>query len=303
MSAAPTVWAVVPVRDRRALTVRFLEAWRREAYEPKRIVVVDDGSSDGTAEELARSFPEVAVLRGDGNLWWAGATNLGVRHALAAGADHVLTINDDALVEPGFLAALVDAARADPLRIVGSRIHREPPDDRLWAVGVTRRFRGNRVWGMNHAGERWEDVAPALADPQPVDTLCGNGTLVPRQAFADCGLYDDRRCPQYHADSDFVLRAAARGYRPVVALGSVVRNHDSGGDIPKRRWDIVFSRKSPLYWRALWTILRRHGPRGRRLVLFIGQYLPQLLPRWLVALCRRLLGRSDAVEPQAPSRT
>src|SRR4051794_27428093 len=102
----PSVAVVVPVHGRWPLTARFLESFRRVAYGRYQVVVVDDGSPDDTPERLATDFPEVTVLRGDGRLWWAGATNRGVRHALKRGFHYVLTVNNDVTVHPDFLGRL-----------------------------------------------------------------------------------------------------------------------------------------------------------------------------------------------------
>jgi GT2 family glycosyltransferase len=119
----PSVAVVVPVHGRLPLTLRFIESFRHVIYPPYRLVIVDDGSPDDTAAVLTREHPELVLLRGDGNLWWAGATNLGVRYALDEGFDFVLTINNDAVVSPEFLGRLVETAAENPNSIVGSRIN------------------------------------------------------------------------------------------------------------------------------------------------------------------------------------
>ena len=78
----PAVAVVVPVHGRLPLTLRFLDSFQRLDYAPYEMIVVDDASPDDTASRLARDHPEVTVLHGSGNLWWTGATNLGVRYAL-----------------------------------------------------------------------------------------------------------------------------------------------------------------------------------------------------------------------------
>src|SRR5437588_7973739 len=93
MADYPRVAVVVPVYNKIALTVRFLKSFRKVRYPNYTIVVIDDGSQDGTSEVLKQRFPQVVVLPGDGNLWWSGATNVGVEYALGHDYDFVLTIN------------------------------------------------------------------------------------------------------------------------------------------------------------------------------------------------------------------
>lgn len=278
-AAALRIIAVVPAHNRRETTLRFLRQWRATSRPLGDVVIVDDGSTDGTGDAVTREFPEAILLRGDGNLWWAGATNLGVEHALQAGADYILTINDDSRFEPGFLDSLLAAAREDPLRIVGPRLQHEKHPDRVVAIGSSAVFRGHRVFSLNSEGLPWSELERTLPPIVPVDTMSGNGVLIPRAAFERVGLYDAKNLPHYHADAEFVLRARAAGFRPVIATAGVVYcNVNEDRPIPPMP-ALATSVRSDRYWRAIWTVLHRHGPRGRRLCLFAMHYLPFLLPR------------------------
>ena len=85
-------------------------------------MIVDDGSTDGTAAAVATEFPDAVVLRGSGNLWWAGAINVGVRHALDTRADAVLFMNNDNVVDPVAIEALVACATECPSSVVASKL-------------------------------------------------------------------------------------------------------------------------------------------------------------------------------------
>lgn len=63
------------------------------------ICIVDDGSTDGTWEMLSQEFPDISRIRGDGNLWWAGATNKGIKHCLSKGCEYILLLNTDVQVK------------------------------------------------------------------------------------------------------------------------------------------------------------------------------------------------------------
>ncbi len=71
---------------------------------------------------IEEEFPDVILLKGDGNLWWTGATNLGVEYALtqAGQDDYILTLNDDTIVISAYLQTLLDAALNHPNSLIGS---------------------------------------------------------------------------------------------------------------------------------------------------------------------------------------
>ena len=124
----PRVFVVVPVHDRCDLTRACLDSLAVQTYVRRTIVVVDDGSTDGTPDMLSSDFPDAVVLNGDGNLWWAGATNLGVAWVLghAEVRDLVLTMNNDSVAGLDYLARLVASSLEHPHALIGSV---SAPDD------------------------------------------------------------------------------------------------------------------------------------------------------------------------------
>ncbi len=291
MASLPLVFAVVPAFNRCEKTLRFLNSFAAVTYPRRRVVIVDDGSTDGTRYTIELNHADVSVLRGDGNLWWSGGTNLGVRYALEHGADYILTINDDGMLEPDFLTHLVAAARQNPRYIVGCRQQRQDIPDEIWAIGTSLVLRGGALFALNFAGRRWSELQGQLPDPYPVDTMPGNGVLIPRAVFDEVGFYDAGNMPQYHADSDLVLRARAHGFQPVIALQSVLYNHILEQPLVNNRIDLILSRKSDRYWRAIWATLKHHGRWGRRTYLLLRQYSPFFANGRVLGPCKRLLHR------------
>jgi GT2 family glycosyltransferase len=273
MADPPRVAVVIPVHNDRERTVRCLESLAKIDYAAHTPVVVDDGSRDGTAEVLAERFPAATVLRGNGNLWWAGATNLGVRHALECGYGFVLTLNNDTQVEPPFLNYLVEAAVANPRTIVGSRINFLHRPSVIWALGATMRWADGKIFHLLEQGT--PDTAPHLQESvlRPVETLTGCGTLIPVDCFRETGYYDARRFPQYHADAEFVLRAAKYGWQAMVHMRAVVRNDaaNTAADTTTRVVEQLLSRRSAAYLRPILAIHRDYCP-PRLMVTSLAQF-------------------------------
>ena len=123
MSKAPIrVEIVAPVHNRKAITLLCLRSLSRINSEgiDIHIVIVDDGSTDGTGEAIRREFPEVETVDGNGELWFTEGTNRGVLAALAHDPQFILTINDDAVFDSEFLQYMVATAQKYTRSIVGS---------------------------------------------------------------------------------------------------------------------------------------------------------------------------------------
>src|ERR1700719_4154792 len=102
------------------------------------VIVVDNGSSDGTAEAVRTAFPGVELIETGANLGFAGGNNAGITRALERGASHLLVLNNDIEVEPGFLNALVEeAARRPDAGALCSLIQFADPPGLIWFAGAS----------------------------------------------------------------------------------------------------------------------------------------------------------------------
>jgi len=241
-----SVAVVVPVHNRRALTDRFLRSFAEVEYANYKIFIIDDGSTDGTSQWLAEEHPDVVVLAGNGDLWWTGATNLGVQHALANRFDFVLTINNDALVRPDFLSRLVHSAVEHPRAIVGCRLHDSLQPDRIWALGGEVRWRDGRPFHI-HKPQTIDSDERLRA----VDILPGCGVLIPADCLREIGLFDAERYPHYHADSEFTWRAKRAGYQILVDTQAIVWYDTDHSFKPRSMWSSLFGKRSPAYWKPI----------------------------------------------------
>ena len=196
---------VITSHNRREVTAACLERLARQIDPGFAVILVDDGSSDGTREMVRSRFPQTLLLEGNGNLWWTAATNLGVQEARARGAQAIMTLNDDTLPDPGFIAAMKAAAAARPGALIGAlTVDHETGEPVYW---------GERVFWPTAAFRPLPRPGPGPARGlHPVTHFPGRGLFIPAPVFDAIGLFDERRFPHYAADYDFTHRAQRAGF-------------------------------------------------------------------------------------------
>ncbi|MBO0949723.1 glycosyltransferase family 2 protein [Fibrella forsythiae] len=225
------IYVVIPVHNRRELTRRCLECLAAQTYPHHQEIVVDDGSTDGTSEMIRQEFPNAIVLRGDGNLWWTEATNVGIRKAQElVGAtigkdDFLLTLNDDTEVKPDYLQTLLDTEWAHYPCVVGSPSVDIDEPEKLEFAGTKMNL---VLAGGHHIADDYGRSYSKLVNHAAAietDSLPGRGTLIPMEVFQKVGLYDSVRFAHYMADVEFSVRAQKAGYPLWVSTKSVVGEH------------------------------------------------------------------------------
>jgi GT2 family glycosyltransferase len=213
---------VVPVHNRKNVTLNYLRQMR--AITPVQasldMVVVDDGSTDGTAQAIRESYTDVTLLHGDGNLWWTGAVNMGVQHALSGHYDYVLIMNDDLELDRDFLVHLMRVVMANPDALVSSVVlnRAETGEEEIIVAGFNMVGFYGDIRAL-HAGRQYGDD---LGEVIPCDLLTGASLMIPIGVFRKIGMFDSRNFPHNWGDFEFTRRASRNGYRCLVAAKSKV---------------------------------------------------------------------------------
>ena len=207
----PHLCAVVIAYNQWEQTLACLQALSGVTYPARTVLLVDNGSTDGTTEAVAQAFPQVCVLRLDENRGYAGGANIGLAHALADGADYVLLLNNDVWVPPDAPEALVAAAEADPcIAAVGPKVYYADDPQRLQSAGGTIDWRTMRsqLIGQDEIDQSQYDY------PRDVDFVSGCAMLIRARAWSMVGGFDLAYF-LYYEEVDWCLRARRVGWKVV----------------------------------------------------------------------------------------
>lgn len=187
-------------------------------YASYSIVVVDNGSTDGSGKALKQLFPEIILLESSVNLGFTGGNNLGFRYAIANGMDYSIMLNNDTFVEPDFLDHLVNYMEANPrVGAIQPRIHFNHNRELLWnggsyfakSIGLTYSKAFNKVPPIDCLGIK------------EVDWITGCAFLTRNSVLKETGLLPENMFI-YSEDVDLSFRIKALGYALVYNGNSLI---------------------------------------------------------------------------------
>jgi GT2 family glycosyltransferase len=197
------IYVLAPVHNRRPVTEKFIACLLRQTDRAYHLVLIDDGSSDGTADMARASGVPLTVIAGRGHWWWGGSLQQGhdwLRSRPLAGNEIVLTMNDDTRFEPDFLAAGRAALAAAPGALVRAQRY----------SGDTGEFVDAGV-KVDWRGLRFEPTR----EPSEVECFGTRGLFLRAADFLALGGFHPWLLPHYGSDYEFTLRARKRGFRLV----------------------------------------------------------------------------------------
>ncbi len=219
---------VIPVFNRRTYLKNCLLSFRKQSFKNHKIIVVDDGSTDGTKEMLAIDFPEIFIISGNGDLWWTGSINKGIKYAIKkySALKYILVINDDLEIKEDYIQNLVNSCEKNPMSLIGSvTVDIESPDIIHYGGEYINPVTAKRK--VLNKGKNLSDFkAKTLIK---VSRLTGRGVLIPVSVFNKIGFYDDKHFKQC-GDTEFTVRAKNSGYELLVSYDAVVYSYTKGTD-------------------------------------------------------------------------
>ncbi len=231
---------------------------RAQTHHPKRVMVVDNASHDGSTDGLAREYPEVEWVRLERNLGFAAANNLAAQRA--DGVEWLALLNPDAFPEPDWLERLLAAALTHPdCASFGSRLLDAGDPSRLDGTGDVYHVSG-LAWRRGH-GQRV--VAGATADEE-IFAPCAAAALYRRSTFLEVGGFDqDYFC--YFEDIDLGFRLRLLGhhcrYVPeavVLHVGSAITGRRSSFSLYHGHRNLVWTYCKNMPGLLFWIYLPQH---------------------------------------------
>ena len=248
-------------------TLDCLKSLHTLSYPNYQLVVVDNASTDDSEEHIRAAEPGICILQAEANLGFAGGNNIGIRHALASGAEYVWLLNNDTIVDSGALSALVSRAQLDAsIGFVGSKILYAHQPHLVW-------FAGGKV--MPHNGAAGHEPAEVpdndnLPPPQITAYVTACSVLARREVIEEIGGLPEQYF-LYYEDVDWQF---------------VGRRHD---------W-VSFDEPKSVVWHKVSATVRRALP-STRAAFHIARSRIIFVRRHFHALCRAVYS-TRCVPPQ-----
>jgi GT2 family glycosyltransferase len=203
----PKIYVVLPVHNRVEVTSKFIECLKKQTYENYHLILVDDGSTDGTADYVKKEIDNLTTLYGNGNLWWAGALNKAYKYLSkikTANEDIVLTSNDDTTFDPDYFDKVITDSDLKPGTLIISPGHSISSDfiERGFAID-------------------WPSLMVyKLEAGQEPDAVTTRGLYMHYATYKSLGPLHPWLLPHYLSDLEYTIRAKRRGLKLVISKSS-----------------------------------------------------------------------------------
>ncbi|MEI6632951.1 MAG: glycosyltransferase family 2 protein [Chlamydiota bacterium] len=267
----PYIFVILLNWNGREDTLNCLSSLRALDYKRRRVIVVDNASTDGSAELIAERFPEATLIRNPVNAGFDGGNNIGMRAALRDGADAVLLLNNDTIVCAGLLRHFADAATSLPRAgILGPKIYYHERPDVFWWAGCRRSY-STTGWLLNYTQDgKGEKDRGQFEEIRRIDAVIGCAMYIKSEVLKTIGLLDERFFI-YHEEYDFCRRAEESGWHSYFVPGAKLWHKVSmsmGGQ---------YSPSLYFLWTRNWLLLSRKHTPARLWPLLYYAYLKESL--------------------------
>jgi len=288
-----SVYVLIPVFNRLKATKQIIEKLLSQKLDQSLvIVVIDDGSTDGTSEFL-KNTPSLVCLQGNGSLFWGGAIALALNYlkGRANQSDWVLLLNNDTDIQENYCAQLISIARENYPAVVGTLVRNEVPPHQVLSYGAL-----IDPWTFTVQAITKKEIIKICPGAWKSDVLSGRGTLYPYKSLANVSKYFSVIFPHYFGDYWLSLHARRLGFSLLTTENSETFSSDHFGSnaVSRSLFQSFFGKRSPGYivakfgfwWSASNFIQKITAP--LRLTAFL------LMPRSRDYLCKKVcIGRAE----------
>lgn len=204
----PLVYVVILNNNRRDDTLACLDSVYRSDYQNFRVIMLDNGSTDGSVDVVRASYSDVQIVLLTANSGYAGNNNVGIKLALEQGAEWVLVLNDDTVLDPACLSTMIRIATEDPtIGVAGPMVyHFDEPDVIQSAGGILGKY-----WQSDHLGKNELDQGQ-YSSPHVVEWISGCAILVRRIAIEQAGMLDEDYF-LYWEETEWCVRISRKGWK------------------------------------------------------------------------------------------
>jgi hypothetical protein len=227
-------------------------------------IIVDNGSNDDSVTEIKKRFPRATLVETSQNLGYAGGNNVGIEYALKQGADLILLLNNDTVVDKQFIASLLKTAQNSPKAgIFGAYPIRMANPEKI-----------------DHLGGRWNSstatfdliglgAAKGFKTEQPLDYVCGCSILIRRQVFETIGLLESNFF-LFWEEADFCMRAKKAGFGIEICYEAQLHHKISASFIGGA------PHKTYFWWRGRFLWMERNCSKEEKARLYKRVLFPEL---------------------------
>ncbi len=218
------VFIIIPVFNRLEMTLQCMEAIQQQTYTDYRVIVIDDGSTDGTAETVKKKYPGTEVLHGNGHFYWTKCVNTALQYLqpIMKETDFVLHINNDTTFDKTYIQNLVNFHDKHPNSILGSLSY--DPDSKMvshlgiyhspWTPFMKQNYREEEIDLSRLEGIEYLETI----------NISARGMLLPAYVINKVGLLDEQNFPQYRSDEDYGIRCKKAGFNIYIPTNAIVYN-------------------------------------------------------------------------------
>jgi GT2 family glycosyltransferase len=260
------VFAITVNWNRADDTMECLDSLVKSGVDQSSIIVVDNGSTDGSVELISRKMSSVQIMKMGENLGYIKGVNRGISRALDNGAQMILLMNNDATVDPDAIDKLLEAADGrKEAGILGPKILYYGRNV-IWFTGG----RFNWRWGFSsHPGMDETDISGT--EDEKVDFITGCAMLVRREVFEEVGLFDESYW-MYAEDLDFCLKAFLKGWESWV-IPSALAHHKVSASSGVKGTNVMTRVRSYYYPKNMLVLVKRLPMSEGSFTRLLGQFL------------------------------